>query len=163
MKQETGQKMQRIPPAAQPQRAVEAEIVSKESLSELIRDMQQLIARRAYELYQARGQGSGKEWDDWFRAESELIPVLDGHVTDSGQRLTVRCRIPHLDSKSVKVGVQGHRVMIWGRSGRPLDSEPEKILRIDLPRQVEASEVNAQMYGELLTLDIQNISASPVA
>lgn len=163
MKQETGQRMQRIPPAAQPQRAIEARIVSKENLSELIRGVQQLIARRAYELYQARGQEGGKEWDDWLRAESELIPVLDGHVTDSGQRLTVRCRIPHLDSKSVKVGVQGQRVIIWGRSWRSTDSEPEKILRIDLPRQIEASEVNAQMYGELLTLDIQNASAGPVA
>ena len=30
------------------------------------------IARRAYELYQARGAGDGQADDDWFAAEREL-------------------------------------------------------------------------------------------
>jgi hypothetical protein len=30
------------------------------------------IARRAYELYQARGGGDGRADDDWFAAEREL-------------------------------------------------------------------------------------------
>ena len=30
------------------------------------------IARRAYELYVARGRTDGHEMDDWIRAESEL-------------------------------------------------------------------------------------------
>jgi hypothetical protein len=30
------------------------------------------IAQRAFELYQARGQGAGDEMSDWLRAETEL-------------------------------------------------------------------------------------------
>lgn len=30
------------------------------------------IARRAYELYEARGRTEGKALDDWLRAEGEL-------------------------------------------------------------------------------------------
>lgn len=30
------------------------------------------IARRAYELYQQRGEADGQEVDDWLRAEAEL-------------------------------------------------------------------------------------------
>ena len=30
------------------------------------------IARRAYELYEQRGAGDGRDWDDWFEAEREL-------------------------------------------------------------------------------------------
>ena len=30
-----------------------------------------LIARRAYELYEERGREDGHDWDDWFRAERE--------------------------------------------------------------------------------------------
>ena len=30
------------------------------------------IARRAYELYEARGRAAGFELDDWLRAEREL-------------------------------------------------------------------------------------------
>ena len=30
------------------------------------------IARRAYELFEKRGGEHGHDWEDWFRAESEL-------------------------------------------------------------------------------------------
>jgi hypothetical protein len=30
------------------------------------------IAQRAFELYQARGEGAGDEMSDWLRAETEL-------------------------------------------------------------------------------------------
>lgn len=30
------------------------------------------VARRAYELYEQRGAGDGRDWDDWFEAEREL-------------------------------------------------------------------------------------------
>jgi sigma54-dependent transcription regulator len=30
------------------------------------------VARRAYELYQARGQEPGRELDDWLQAEREI-------------------------------------------------------------------------------------------
>jgi len=35
-------------------------------------NLQEQIARRAYELWQARGSTSGNDWSDLFRAESEL-------------------------------------------------------------------------------------------
>ncbi|MBI4537077.1 MAG: DUF2934 domain-containing protein [candidate division NC10 bacterium] len=31
------------------------------------------IATRAYELFLARGAEHGCDWEDWFRAESELL------------------------------------------------------------------------------------------
>jgi Protein of unknown function (DUF2934) len=31
------------------------------------------IRRRAYELYQARGCQHGFDWDDWIRAEAEIM------------------------------------------------------------------------------------------
>ena len=30
------------------------------------------IARRAFELFEARGGEHGHDWEDWFRAESEV-------------------------------------------------------------------------------------------
>lgn len=31
------------------------------------------VARRAYELYVSRGAEAGRELEDWFRAEAELL------------------------------------------------------------------------------------------
>jgi len=36
------------------------------------KDIEERIRRRAYELYEARGREHGRDWEDWFRAESEI-------------------------------------------------------------------------------------------
>ena len=36
------------------------------------------VARRAYDLYQARGSEPGADLDDWLRAERELREPFDG-------------------------------------------------------------------------------------
>jgi hypothetical protein len=33
-----------------------------------------IIRNRAYEIYERRGGENGRDWDDWFQAERELIP-----------------------------------------------------------------------------------------
>lgn len=35
-------------------------------------NIEERIRRRAYELYEARGREHGHDWEDWFRAESEI-------------------------------------------------------------------------------------------
>ena len=39
------------------------------------------IARRAYELYQARGCADGCDLDDWLQAEHELRASATGRIT----------------------------------------------------------------------------------
>lgn len=36
-------------------------------------DRDDLIAVRAYELFEARGSAPGNDYDDWFKAERKLI------------------------------------------------------------------------------------------
>jgi len=39
-------------------------------------ELREMIARRAYNLYQERAAGSGNEQTDWLRAEQEVIAML---------------------------------------------------------------------------------------
>lgn len=49
------------------------EVVKTESRKNLVPiNLEDEIRRRAYELYQQRGTGSGSEADDWFAAEREV-------------------------------------------------------------------------------------------
>src|SRR5215216_5235518 len=56
--------------------------MSRESTEELrqrlLRDerVQELISRRAYEIYVMRGGQPGGEAHDWFQAESEILSIL---------------------------------------------------------------------------------------
>lgn len=40
--------------------------------------LHELIARRAYELYELRGSGPGDELTDWLMAEQEILAVVTG-------------------------------------------------------------------------------------
>ena len=35
-------------------------------------EIEERIRQRAYELYEARGQGDGQDLEDWLRAEEEI-------------------------------------------------------------------------------------------
>jgi DUF2934 family protein len=52
--------------------------IIEELRERLLRDeqVQSLIAARAYEIYQLRGGESGRESDDWFQAENEVLDHL---------------------------------------------------------------------------------------
>ena len=44
------------------------------------------VARRAYELYLARGGSHGADWDDWLAAERELINARADEQEPGGER-----------------------------------------------------------------------------
>ena len=46
--------------------------------SRLLKDeiVQEMISRRAYEIYQMRGSQPGHDAENWFRAENEILTVL---------------------------------------------------------------------------------------
>ncbi len=45
----------------------------KPEMTESLEDLQQKVRQRAYELYELRGREEGHDWDDWLKAESEVI------------------------------------------------------------------------------------------
>ncbi len=49
-----------------------AAIRTSKRTAESIRELQEQIRRRAYELYEQRGKEDGHELDDWLQAESEI-------------------------------------------------------------------------------------------
>jgi len=48
-------------------------VIEMPASSEAPNDVREQIARRAYELYEARGREDGHDVDDWLRAEAEII------------------------------------------------------------------------------------------
>jgi len=45
---------------------------TKTLATEPSQNLEEMIRRRAYELYEARGSEDGHDLDDWFRAEDEI-------------------------------------------------------------------------------------------
>lgn len=43
------------------------------------------IARRAYDIYQSRGEGNGQDLDDWYEAERQLSEAADGGADNADE------------------------------------------------------------------------------
>lgn len=45
------------------------------------------VARRAYDLYQSRGEDHGRDLDDWYEAERQLSEAADGGADNATDEL----------------------------------------------------------------------------
>jgi Protein of unknown function (DUF2934) len=71
-----------VPSNASPREdLIEARAVEASPRARLSPDLQNVIAARAYELYQKRGGQAGHELDDWLEAEREVLGGSDLRFT----------------------------------------------------------------------------------
>jgi len=47
--------------------------------------VEERIRRRAYELYLQRGSQAGSEFDDWLRAEAEILQAQDAAIDEASE------------------------------------------------------------------------------
>src|SRR5947208_17021253 len=60
------------------------------------REINDLIARRAYELFESSGFTHGHAHADWLRAEPEILLQAPEDVTEAENGLTIRPDVPGL-------------------------------------------------------------------
>jgi HSP20 family molecular chaperone IbpA len=82
---------------------------------ENVRELYDTIARRAFEAFICRGQKDGYDFDDWIKAESELLHPVHLAITESDGALTVRAEVPGFSATDLKVRVDGHLLTISGK------------------------------------------------
>ena len=110
------------------------------------------VSKRAYEIFQGGGGVFGRELDDWFKAERELLHPLHISMNESGDALAVRAEVPGFSEKELEINVEPRRLVIRGKretkkeekKGKTIYSETcaDQIMRVvDLPADVETDKV----------------------
>ena len=128
-----------------------------------IRDMQDRIMRRAYEIYQQNGGAFGRDIENWIQAERELkwTPAIELSETDNEFRLTAA--ISGVDTKDIDIEVTPEDIVLKAeiqhqhdeKKGRVLVCEftPGIVFRsIHLPRKINPDKVKAEFKNGLLRL-----------
>ena len=82
---------------------------------ERVREINDLIARRAFELFEANGCAHGHDREDWLRAESEILHPLPLIVIETETELTFRAKVPGFNAKDIEVRVEPHSLLIVGK------------------------------------------------
>jgi HSP20 family protein len=134
-------------------------------------DLNDLIASRAFEIFEDSGKTAGHDLADWLQAEAEFIHPLHIEVSESPEALTIRADVPGFTEKDLKINVEPRRVTITGKregkstskTGKVVYSETcsNQILRaVDLPAAVDVNDVKTSVKDGVLELELSKAGSS---
>lgn len=123
------------------------------------------IARRAFEIFETNGSIFGRDLDDWFKAESELLHPAHVEVSETENDVAVRAEAPGFAPNELEVSLEGTRLTIAGKRETKAERKEKKtiysercssqLLRvIDLPVAVDAAKAEATLKDGMLELKL---------
>jgi len=152
---------------AQPTKPAILRSTASGTLAERMRQASAAIARRAYELFEARGSEHGHDWEDWFRAESELLIALPARVVDIDEGFTVRAEVPGFTA--VEVRAEPRRLVIHAKKQETSEHEKaraalqggttdETFCVLDLPHEIDPDNITASIKNEVLEVMLPKVN-----
>jgi HSP20 family protein len=131
------------------------------------------ISRRAYEIFENSGRMFGRDLDNWFQAERELLHPVHVQISESGEALNVKAEVPGFNEKELSISVEPRRLAITGKretkkeesKGKTIYSETcaNEIMRVvELPAEVDTEKVTARLKNGILELSLPKAKAKNV-
>jgi HSP20 family protein len=142
-------------------------LVRPDQIFDRMKETFDAVARRAFEIFERNGRRLGRDVEDWFAAERELLLPATVEISETDSALTVEVDAPGFTEKDFEVGVEPHRLTVTGkresreekRKGKTVYSErrSNEILRtITLPSEVDPthSAIKATYAQGILTITL---------
>lgn len=131
-------------------------LATEGSFLQTVNDIQEQIARRAYELFALSGFTDGHDLEDWLFAESELLGKMPVELSETDKELTLSAGLPGFSDKDIEIRVEPRRLFITAKreeksenkqKGQTFYSERSKELfrTIDLPAEIDPDKVKATL------------------
>jgi HSP20 family molecular chaperone IbpA len=138
------------------------------TLVEQTRLISAAVARRAYELFEARGSQHGHDREDWFRAESELLAPIPATIIDTDGAVTVRAELCGLMGKDVEVLAEPRHLMLQsgkqtseqdnGRAVFEAETSAEIFRVLDLPSEIDPHHMKATIDNEVVEITLAKVN-----
>jgi len=138
-------------------------IQKSESLWDQIQRMEERITNRAHEIFQSKGSIFGRDLDDWFNAEKELVwkPAIELKERDGLYEL--QAAIAGIDPRDVRIEVTPEELLIRGETTSEKREEKGEVRysefqsgslfrSIRFPKRVDPNKVKADIKNGLLTI-----------
>jgi HSP20 family protein len=133
------------------------------------------IARRAFEIYEHAGKIPGRDLENWFRAEAELLRPIHTNITEEKDALVLRAEVPGFNTRELAVRVEPARLSIAGRRAffESHKMQGDNFLKlyctariyrvVDLPAPVDPERAEATLGLDVLELRLPKASQAPTA
>jgi HSP20 family protein len=131
-------------------------------------EINDLIARRAYELFESSGFTHGHAHEDWLRAESEILLQAPVDVTETETGFTIRADVPGFREKDLEVRAAPRSLCITGKRQESSDQKEgttiyserhtKQLFRVvGLPAEIDPDRVNATVSDGLLEIKLLKV------
>jgi HSP20 family protein len=145
-------------------------VIRTTGLSVEAKEMLDAIARRAYEIFEAKGRARGHDLENWFEAESELFERTRVDVKETHEGLTVLADVRRFAPKELEVDLEPRRVTIIGKHQSQAERKTDtsylsekhtaRLLHsLQLPVEIDTHRASARLKKGILELDVKKALA----
>ncbi len=96
------------------------------SFMQEINDLINKIEKRAYELFERRGRESGRDLDDWFKAESELLQTVPLEIKEEKKRLLIHAEVPGFEAEELEISLEPAVLTIKGSQKKETEKKTKE-------------------------------------
>ena len=139
--------------------------VEAEKMFERFAELTRETAHKAYEFFLKRGGELGKEIDDWFRAEAEILRPVTVEITETDNQFNVTAAVAGFQPEEIEISVDRNVLILSGETKAETKKEDENTVysewrsnrffrQLTLPAEVEADKVKANLKDGVLQLTL---------
>ncbi len=147
----------------------QVKIVEPRTLLDRFNKLSEQISRRAYEIFEKRGKTFGHDLEDWFEAESEILPPFQLRIKETDDALAVEAETPEFSAKELEVSLEPWRLTISGKKESKEEQKKREtiyqeqrtddLLRvIDLPSEIDSAKATATLKHGLLEIKLPKVT-----
>jgi len=139
--------------------------VEAEKLFERMAELTTQIGQRAFDFFRQRGGEFGRELDDWFKAENEVLRPVPVKITEANNDILVTAAVPGFKPEDIEISVNGDTLILSGKTEVEEKNEDANIVinewksdqffrQFTLPSPVDAEKVVAKLKDGILELTL---------
>jgi HSP20 family protein len=144
--------------------------VDVERMLERFTEITKDIAEKAFDFFRDRGGEWGREVEDWFKAESQILRPVPVEITEAGENVLVSAAVPGFKPEEIEVSVKGDTLIISGATEASDKKEDANTIirewnsnkfyrQLMLPSPVMEDKVTAKLANGMLELTLPKATA----
>ncbi|MEQ1605323.1 MAG: Hsp20/alpha crystallin family protein [Pyrinomonadaceae bacterium] len=145
--------------------------VEAEKMFEKLAEISKETAAKAYDFFVERGSQIGTHFEDWLRAETEMLRAAPAKITESKDLVNVEIAVPGFKPNEIEVSVKDNVLIVSGETTTDDKKEDETtfysewrsdrfLRKLDLPEFVETDDIKAILTDGVLKLTLRKKAAA---
>ena len=123
-------------------------------------------SKKAYDYFMLRGDELTSHFDDWLKAEMDILRPTPLEITQTDEMINVRAAVPGFKPEEIEISLKDDLLIMSGETKAEEKKEDEKLFlnewrsnrfcrQMRLPSAVEKENVNANLKDGILYLEFK--------